>query len=155
LTARPPYVPGQFVWCMFPFSEAPGVPGPTRHIAYVVDVVQRGSQAYIAAALYTTTSPRSSPLPMGLVAIREANARKLNQRDFFIDARRIAYMPVNTAFFPDLMRPDKGIQGQATKGLQAKIEGTLVQMLKRPELLELLGPERPGKSTKRQDPKRR
>ena len=137
---------------MFPFRETPDAPGPTRHIAYIVDVVQRGNQTCIAAALYTTTSPRSSPLPIGLIAVRDANAKKLSQRHFFIDAGRIAYMPINATFFPDLARPGKGIQGEATKGLQTKIEGTIVQMLKRPELLELLGPERPRKSIRRQDP---
>jgi hypothetical protein len=128
---------------MFPFSEAPEAPGPRKHVAYIVDIVQRGNQAYVAAALYTTTSPRSSPLPIGVIAIRDTNARKLNQRDFFIDARRIAYMPISTAFFPDLHHPGRGIQGEATKELHNKIETTLVKALKRPELLELLGPERP------------
>ena len=144
MIAKPPYLPGQFVWCMFPFREAPDAPGPTRHIAYVVDIVQRGNRVYIAAALYTTTSPKPSPLPVGVIAIRDANAKRLNQRDFFIDARRIAYMPIDAAFFPDFGRPGNGIQGETTKGLQDKIERTLVQVLNRPELLELLGPAQPG-----------
>jgi hypothetical protein len=150
-----PYLPGQFVWCMFPFSETPDVPGPTRHVAYIVDIVQRGNHVYVAAALYTTTSPKSSPLPIGVIAMRDTSAKSVNQSDFFIDARRIAYMPIDTAFFPDLTRPGKGIQGEATKGLQHKIETTLAQMLKRPELIELLGPERPGRPPKRPDPKQR
>lgn len=140
-----PYRPGQFVWCLYPFREFPDRPGPLRHIGYVLDVVQRGSKLLVAAALYTTTSPwpTHAPLPRGVIAIREQQARAIGQRPFFIDARRIAYMPVNEAFFPDLQQSDKGVVGEATPGLVHKVEAAVVELLKRPDLLELLGPERP------------
>jgi len=145
--AELPYRPGQFVWCLYPFREFPDRPGPQRHIGYVLDVVQRGGKLLVAAALYSTTSPwpAHGHLPRGVIAIREQQARALGQRPFFIDARRIAYMPIDAAFFPDLPQSGKGVVGEAMPGLAHKIEAAVVDLLKRPEMLELLGPERPSR----------
>lgn len=97
------------------------------------------------AALYTTTSrPRSdAPLPLGIIAISSEAGSDLGQRAFLIDARRIAYIPATEAFFPDITRPGAGIQSRASPGLQRKIELVMVEILKRPDLLELLGPDVP------------
>jgi hypothetical protein len=139
-----PYRPGQFVWCMFPFTEAPLRPGPQRHIGYVLDIVQRRGRLCVAVLLYTTTRawPRDTALPAGVVRVQEKQAA-VGQRPFLLDARRIAYMPVDRTFFPELNNPGRGVQGTASIGFQRHVERVLAALLEQPELLELLGPERP------------
>lgn len=148
---EPPYLPGHFVWCNFPFSESPTSPGPRRHIGYILDIVGRRDRLYVAAALYTTTSswPSGAPLPLGVIPVRDPKAAQMGQKPFVIDARRIALMPINSTFFPDLHRPEKGIQGTATETLKRQIEATMVRLVKRPELLQILGPERAAKPQSR------
>jgi hypothetical protein len=130
---------------MFPFSEAPLRPGPSRHIGYVLDIVRRHNRFYVAALLYTTTSawPDAVALPRGVLRVQERQAAAIGQRSFVLDARRIAYLPVETAFFPELDQPGRGVQGVAAAGFQRHVERTLTALLETPELLELLGPERP------------
>lgn len=140
------YKPGDFVWCLFAFSEAPEKPGPGRHIGYVIDIgVSRSRKMSVVAALYTTTSRThaDAAIPFGVVPFGVEAATTLGQRPFAIDARRIAYMPLVAEFFPEIGRPDAGVVGRASPGFQKRIERTLVELLKRPELLEILGPEKP------------
>lgn len=145
MTGEPPYLPGQFVWCLFPFSDAPLRPGPRRHIGYVLDIVRRRGRFHVAALLYTTTQPwpQGAALPPGVIRAQARQAAQAGQRPFLLDARRIAYLPVERAFFPDLEQPGRGIQGTASVGFQRHIERAVVELLQTPELLELLGPERP------------
>lgn len=140
-----PYGPGDFVWCRFPYSEAPDRPGPERHVGYIVDIAAARRRTSVAATLYTTTSWRGAdhPLPLGLIPIPAEQAQILGQRPFVIDARRIAYMPLAEPFFPEIGKPGGGILGCASAGLQTKIERALVELLRRPDLLQLLGPDVP------------
>ncbi|MCC7046288.1 MAG: hypothetical protein IT562_06210 [Alphaproteobacteria bacterium] len=157
MTATPPFLPGQFVWCNFPFRETPSDPGPERDIAYVVDILRKGDRLLVCATLYTTTRlwPRDRARPPGLVPVAGSAAQNLGQSTFAIDARRVAYMPIDERFFPDLHRPDRGIRGTAPRALQDQVTQALVRLLQRPDLLELLGPERPGKPVpSRRNPRR-
>jgi hypothetical protein len=114
----------------------------------VIDVLRKGDRLMVCAALYTTTTPwpRDRAIPPGVVPIAADTARRLGQNPFVVDARRIAYMPVDDRFFPDLARPDRGVRGTAPRALQNQIVRAVIGLLQRPDLLELLGPERPGVS---------
>jgi len=99
----------------------------------------------IAAALYTTTRPwpRGQAIPFGVIPVAPEIARRMRQEAFVVDARRIAYMPLDERFFPDLGNPDRGVRGVAPRELRERIERALVKLLADPALLEFLGPERP------------
>lgn len=147
-----PFKPRQFVWCQFPFMEEPLRPGPTEHIGYVGDVRRIDGNAHLTVmALYTTTRPWEPGvrLPPGVIPVEPAVAEKMNQKGFVLDARRIAFVPVNNSFFPRLAEPGNGIVHTASKSFQALIQNTLMELAKRPDLVVKLGPDAPGMSRRR------
>ena len=77
-----------------------------------------------------------------VIPINRSHAAALNQELFVTDARRAAFMPVSALFLPGLELSKRGIQGQASLGLKAKIENTVARLFKRPDLIQCLGPER-------------
>jgi len=133
-------LPGQFIWTNFPFAERPLEPGPQRHLGYVVMVSP--DQAIVA---YTTTSKilLEGPRRKGVTIVSDQNAEKLGQKRFAIDARRLAFLPINEQFFPEINSPTRGVRGNAGQTLRAHIERSIADLLHEPQLMEILGPKRP------------
>jgi hypothetical protein len=132
-----PYKPQQFVWCKFPYIEEPLSPGPKEHVGYVLDIRQLEDSAYITVVLlYTTTAPltEGAQLPLGVIAVDAALAKRMKQRPFFLDARKIAAIPANTEFFPRLQKPGKGIIDTASSTFHNQVQNTVAEIVKRPDL---------------------
>jgi hypothetical protein len=138
----------QFVWCQFPYLEEPLRPGPKEHVAYVADVRQiRGKAHLTVMAIYTTTTPweEGIKLPVGVIPIESEIARQMKQKSFVMDARKIAFIPVNSAFFPRMATPDKGIIHTASRRFHEHVQNTLMQLAKRPDLIVAVGPDLPSR----------
>jgi hypothetical protein len=144
----PPFLPGQFVWCRFPYSEAPLPPGDKERVVYVADVRQHaGRQMFTVMPLCRTTVQweRGTPLPLGVIPVAIGAAAKMKQKPFVIDARRIAFVPANESYFPRLRAPDGAVIHEATKAFRAHIENVLARLANRPDLVQLLGPDIPSR----------
>lgn len=144
---EPPFKPRQFVWCQFPFMEEPLRPGPEEHVGYVADIRRIDGNAHLTVmSIYTTTTPWEPgvKLPLGIIPVEPTMAEKMNQRGFVMDARKIAFIPVNRAFFPRLADPDKGIIFTAAERWHQLVQNTLMKLAKRPELVVKLGPDVPS-----------
>lgn len=138
----------QFVWCQFPYLEEPLRPGPKEHVAYIADVRQiRGKAHLTVMAIYTTTTPwqEGVKLPLGVIPIASEIAQQMKQKSFVMDARKIAFIPVNSAFFPRMATPDKGIIHTASQRFHEHVQNTLMQLAKRPDLVVTLGPDLPSR----------
>jgi len=61
-----------------------------------------------------------------------------------LDARKVAFIPVNRAFFPRLADQDRGIIFTAAERWHQLVQNTLMKLAKRPELVVKLGPDVPG-----------
>jgi hypothetical protein len=145
-----PFRPGQFVWCRFPYMEAPLRPGPKERVGYVADVGRIGDNLHFTVmALYTTTTPWESGarLPLGVIPVEPAMAETMNQNGFVLDARRVAFLPVIKAFFPRLQDTDKGIVHTASGRFETHVLNTLANLAKRPDLVIRLGPDTPSRSS--------
>jgi len=75
-------------------------------------------------------------------------AAKMNQRGFTMDARKIAFIPANTDFFPRLKDADSGIVYTASETFHTMVENVLANLVKRPDLIIRLGPDDPNPRTK-------
>lgn len=144
-----PFQAGQFVWSRFPFHERPNDPGPIDHVAYIARVVTiHGRPHATAVSIYTTTRQvrAGEAVPIGLIPVPEDLARRMNQKPFVINARRIGFLPITPAFFPRLTIPGHGIVHTLaeTARLRATISAELKRVFQRPELIEHLGPDRPA-----------
>ena len=135
-----PFLEGQFVWCAFPEYEDPLTPGP-MHAGYILATVtdERGFGAMVA---YTTSQPWIGETPRGVRIFTREQARVVGQhKAFVLDLRRIAYIPVDSAWFPDLAAPDHGIIGQAPEALRLQLEAAATEIFRRHiETVERLGP---------------
>lgn len=135
----------------FPTRENPARPG-LRHVAYVVEVFAKPGQAgtaFEALAAYTTSQPwPHAAKPFGLFAFDQQQAAGLGQdRAFVLDLRRVAYVPVTPAWFPDLARPGGGIQGRAPATLRRQLRDAARELLTRHvATVERLGPLWPDSS---------
>ena len=152
-----PYAPGDFVWCAFPEYERPTRPGP-RHIGFVLGVsgvsavtpglggagVSTATPAYAVMAAYTTSQrwPEEQGVPKGVFPIDAERAAAMGQRRAFtIDARRIAFVPLIPAWFPDLGQPGAGKVGTAPRSLFQQVMDTANELVTRhSDVLERLGP---------------
>ena len=142
-----PYSSRQFVWCQFPFSEDPLQPGPKEHVGYVADVGQIGENVhYTVMALYTTTSQwkAGENLPLGIIPVDLQSAGAMNQKQFVMDARRVAFIPLNAEFFPRIVTPGRGVIHTASNVFHSKVLGVLTQLSKRQDLILRLGPDNPA-----------
>ncbi len=139
----PPFQAGDFVWSAFPERENPARPGPL-HLAYTLAVSGvAGGSLLSALCAYTTSQPwPGGAIPLGVRAFDRQEAAGLGQaRPFVMDLRRLAFVPIAPAWFPQLDTPGAGIQGHATKALQRSLMQTTTELLiRRSELVERLGP---------------
>ncbi len=139
----PPVHAGDFVWCAFPERENPARPGPV-HLAYILAVsVATGTNQVSVLAAYTTSQIwPSSSLPLGVRVFDPHEAAALGQaRPFVMDLRRLAYLPLKSAWFPQIDQPGSGIKGRAPKALQRQLIQITAELLDRhKELVERLGP---------------
>jgi hypothetical protein len=143
---EPPFRPRQFVWCRFPYMEDPLRPGPGMHIGYVADVRRiDGNAHFTVMSIYTTTTAWEPgvELPQGVIPVDPTLARMMNQKGFVMDARRVAFIPVNRAFFPRLDDEDRGIVHTASERWHRLVQNTLMTLARRPELVVRLGPDVP------------
>ena len=131
---------GDFVWCAFPEREAPLRPGPL-HVAYTLAVAAVAG-GYGVMAAYTTSQPWSGALPQGVIAFDSAEAASLGQaRAFVLDLRRLAYLPLTTAWFPHAGEEGAGVLGRAPKALRDRVNAMATDLVKRrPEALSRSGP---------------
>jgi len=127
--------------------EEPLRPGPQDHVGYVADIRRIDGNAHLTVmAIYTTTTPweQGVKLPLGIIPVEPAMAQSMNQKGFVMDARKIAFMPVNRDFFPRLAEPDKGIIYTAAERWHRLVQNTLMTLAKRPDLIVKSGPDMPG-----------
>jgi hypothetical protein len=127
--------------------DEPLRPGPKEHVGYVADIRSVGGNAHLTVmSIYTTTTPLEPGVkyPLGIIPVEPTMAQKMNQKGFVMDARKIAFIPVNSAFFPRLADPDKGIIYTAAERFHQLVQNTLMKLAKRPELVVKLGPDVPG-----------
>lgn len=147
-----PFQVRQFVWCQFPYMEEPLRPGPKEHVAYVADIRQIHGKTHLTVmAIYTTTTPWRSGvrLPLGVIPIESEIAQKMKQKSFVMDARKIAFIPVNQTYFPRLRAADKGIIHRASERFHSHVQNTLVELSRRPDLVVKLGPDMPRNAPRR------
>ncbi|MGZ9190194.1 MAG: hypothetical protein ACXW39_09080, partial [Nitrospira sp.] len=98
--------------------EKPLRPGPKEHVGYIADIRQINGSAHLTVmSIYTTTTQwePGTRLPLGVIPVEPAMAEKMNQKGFVMDVRKLAFIPVNPAFFPRLDEPKKGIVHTASQ----------------------------------------
>ena len=115
-------------------------PGPL-HVAYTLAVAAVvGGHGVMAA--YTTSQPWAGALPQGVIAFDSVEAAALGQaRAFVLDLRRLAYLPLTTAWFPRVAEEGAGVLGRAPKALRDRVNAMTTELAKRrPETLSRSGP---------------
>jgi hypothetical protein len=140
----PSFAEGTFVWTNFPFGppDRPNVPGPVRHIAYVL--ASRGDGplvqlllAYTSSGAWRGAAPRA---PIGVIEFDKTAARALNQRPFHIDLRCLARVPLTVEWFPDLALPGRGVVAVAATRVRDRIlRAAEVLASRSPRLIEIRG----------------
>lgn len=139
----PPINRGDFVWTNFPRREEPDTPSVERHIALCLRRFRHREKGYALVTVYTTSRPRGDrPKAKGEIEITAERAAEYGQTNAFrIDVRRVAALPVNLDFFPDLEKPGHGVQGHSAH-LADAAERLLARLVaETPELIEFLGPQ--------------
>ncbi|MET3105898.1 hypothetical protein AAKU67_004444 [Oxalobacteraceae bacterium GrIS 2.11] len=135
---------GSFVWCRFPLREAHRIPGPMDHLhlAYVAASGQNNQ----VLTVYTTsvTWKPSTPVAFGVIVVPSDVASAMGQQPFYLDARRVAILPVTDEWFPSLATESHGIISRANKSFRAEVDRVLTEVLDRHrEIVERYGPEAP------------
>jgi hypothetical protein len=111
------YKQGEFVWCMFPFREQPGKPGPVPHIIYVHRTLVGPDGRPFGLVAYTTTTAEQGRR-VGSIAVPEDQSRRMGMnKPFVIVTRRQAVIPYHVSFFHRAKEADRGVAGQASKRL--------------------------------------
>jgi hypothetical protein len=115
-------------------------PGPL-HVAYTLAVADVAG-GYGVMAAYTTSQNWAGALPQGVMAFDSAAAAGLGQaRAFVLDLRRLAYLPLTTAWFPRMAEHDAGVLGRAPKALRDRVNAMTTELARRrPESLSRSGP---------------
>lgn len=94
---------GAYVRCNFPFREAIG-PGPSPHIVFCLATGRIRDQRF-AIVVYTTTriAFQGRDRPRQHLLVDETRAAALGQlRPFHVDVSRVARLPLNSNYFPDM-----------------------------------------------------
>jgi len=139
------FAEGSFVWTHFPFGppHRSDLPGPVRHIAYVMGSRGEGLARQILLA-YTSSGPwrgHAPRLPIGGVEFDETAARALNQRPFHFDLRCLARVPPTDAWFPDLASAGGGVVAAAGASVRRRILEAAESLAARsPRPIEFRGP---------------
>ncbi len=96
----------------------------------------------VAFVAYTTSQVPDPPYPQGVMHFDAEKAVQMgHNKAFMLNTGRVAVLPINSAYFPFLARPDHGVIGTAPKTLQEAIARMATEIrTKRPELIETLGP---------------
>jgi hypothetical protein len=138
---------GTFVDCWFPFAEHPALPAPVRHIVYVQTRLRLKSGASRLVVMLTTTSPKMiEAIPPGLsVTVTKDSSMRMGMRNAFtIDIHRLAVLPPEPEWFPDIGSEDF-IIAYADDHLQQAITKRYDQMLEQHPIPAIrLGPEFSG-----------
>lgn len=134
--------PGQFVDSCFPFSERPEHPGPVRHIALVFDILRDRQNQLYAAAYYTTTAADPGGRRQdGTIKVNEVESMRMGMaKPFTIQIWRLAIMPINKDFFPDIDKPHCGIKGTASPHLMKAATRIFQELQAKHAQFETLGP---------------
>jgi hypothetical protein len=114
-----------------------------RHIAFVLAIDTKPSTPQLLLAYTSSGAWRGSTdaVPQGVINFSEAEAKAVGQKPFHMDLRCLAQVPLNSAWFPDLAKPDRGVVGVAGARLQVRIEKMLQELVMRNRsLIELRGP---------------
>lgn len=130
-------VEGAFVRVMFPTDERPRLPG-LPHIGYCV-----AATSALAVLAHTTSKPWPAevPLPFGVRVFEAEEARRLAQRPFVLDLRRLARLPLTRAWIPDMEAPDQGVVATAGSELRDELRRTVAEVMRRRrDLVRLAGP---------------
>jgi hypothetical protein len=94
---------GDYVRCNFPFREASG-PGPSPHIVFCL-ATGRIRDEQFAIVVYTTSRVafEGSRRPRQHVLVDASQAAALGQAtSFHVDVSRVARLPLNSEYFPDM-----------------------------------------------------
>ena len=136
---------GDFVDCLFPFAERPDMPGPMRHIGYVQTLARLRDGQVRGLVMLTTTSPRMiERIPQGLgIAVSADRSAAMGTRvAFVIDVHRLAVLPLEPGWFPDI-DGSRFVLGRADLHLQEAITRRYDEMRARyPNPAMVLGPRR-------------
>jgi hypothetical protein len=95
---------------------------------------------------YTSSRPRTGPVPPGVFPVSRDEAKAMGQdRAFVIDARRLALVPLTSEWFGRLADVGGGVRGRAPKAMQGHVMGQVMGQVtalleRRPENVEKLGP---------------
>jgi hypothetical protein len=105
----------------------------------VSDVAGVGLAAFVA---YTTSQIQPDPLPQSVIRFDAPLAAEMGHaKPFLLNVGRIAAIPINSAYFPYLDQPGRGVIGRAPKSVQTAIQEAAKDILtRRPEVVERLGP---------------
>lgn len=122
-----PIVEGAFVRALFPTDERPRAPG-LPHICYTI-----GTTGALAVVAYTTSRPwpAATPLPYGVRVFGAEEARRLDQRPFVLDLRRLTKLPLTVAWFPALLTPGQGVVAVAPPSLRDELHEALTELMRR------------------------
>ncbi len=135
---------GNFVDSLFPFAERPTRPGPVRHIVYVQSLARLARDNSLRImVMFTTTSPRMiEGIPAGLsISIPAASSVAMGMRNgFAIDVHRMALLPLEADWFPDVDDPGF-VLGHANEQLQKAVTKRFDDMRARnPNPVLMMGP---------------
>lgn len=100
----------------------------------------------LVVCVYTSSQVQKfgDVLPVGVIQISQGLAtRSGNQKSFFVDVRRRAFLPFSKAYFPDIDRPDHGLVGTINRTVFSEIVRQYrIVNEKHPDLIVNLGPLR-------------
>jgi len=94
---------GDYVRCNFPFREAAG-PGPSPHIAFCLATGRIRDERF-AIVVYTTSriAFEGRRRPRQHLLVDTSQAAVLGQAaSFHVDVSRVARLPLNSDYFPDM-----------------------------------------------------
>jgi hypothetical protein len=152
-----PFRSGDIVWTNFPFEDQPDRPGPVRHAACIIAAFTRAQASAatsvpvdnlgLVVGVYTSSQVQKfgDALPIGVIQVKPDHANRIgNQKPFFIDVRKRAFVPFARQFFPDIDSPNHGLIAAIDRGLWEEVRRQYKLVNDRhAELVVNVGPLRP------------